>query len=612
MDEVAADEAFDADDGAGGPDDGGGDGVAPAAGAGQGWWRRRPARTRRLLGAAAAVLVSGVVAVVVGVTTAETDGSLGPHEARYSVTVDRAVTVDLGPLGSLVLDSPLPRPLGVRVVVGEIPGDLAAVAANPNLALAGDLDGYLQFFTAPDVALRTAALDLGADAARRTVLAWSLLLLLVAAGRLASPTLLRAEVREMLERPGVGLLVGAVALGATVVPVVAVGAQGNSEGREIPVLAGTPLADARVVGRLGDFIDAYGAVALDAVEQNDAFYAEAAANLAAAYEADPTPLAPTAPADEVDGETTTAPTEATAPTDATPPPGDVAVSAGVTPSPEEATPSSVVPTGEPEDLVTALLISDLHCNVGMTEVVGEAVRRSGARVVLNAGDTVIAGTSVEQFCVDALARAIPEEVPVVVADGNHDSELTAEQERAVGHVVLAGEPVVVAGVRILGDVEPTLTTVAEGTRLKGEETRAQVGERLARRACEARDADEPIDVLLVHNPRAGVAAMATGCVPLQLSGHMHSRMGPMAEGLGLLYISSSTAGAQAGKQTIGPLNGPAAMTVIRFDPVAHRPVDYRILTVGNDATVDLGPWETFPEPPAEVVEPDLGDPVPDY
>jgi len=209
------------------------------------------------------------------------------------VTVDRAITVDLGPLGSLVLESPLPWPLGVEVVVGAIPADLAAVTANPNLALAGDLDAYLQFFTRPDVAIRTASLDLVADAGRRTVLAWSLLLLLVAAARLASPRLLREDARVLLERPGVGLLVGAVVLGAAVVPVVAAGARGNTEGRVLPVLADTPLAQARVVGRLGDFIEGYGAVALDAVEQNDAFYATARSNLALAYALDPEPLGPT-------------------------------------------------------------------------------------------------------------------------------------------------------------------------------------------------------------------------------------------------------------------------------------------------------------------------------
>lgn len=560
-------------------------------GAPLGWWRRRSARTRRWVGTILAVAVCGVVAVVAGVTTASTAGSLGPHEARYAVTVDRAITVDLGPLGSLVLASPLPWPLGVEVVVGAIPADLAAATANPNLALAGDLDSYLQFFTRPDVAIRTASLDLMADAGRRTVLAWSLLLLLVAAARLASPALLREDARELLERPGVGLLVGAVALGAAVVPVVAAGARGNTEGRVLPVLAGTPLAQARVVGRLGDFIEGYGEVALDAVEQNDAFYAEARSNLALAYAIDPEPLGPT-PAPEDSPTSTSASTS-----------GDPAA-----PAADEA----AVPAGRPADWVTAVLISDLHCNVGMAEVVGEAVRRSGAQVVLNAGDTVIAGTAVEQFCVDALARAIPDGVPVVVADGNHDSEITTRQERAAGFEVLDGEPLVVAGLRILGDIEPTLTTVAEGARLKGDETRTEVGQRLARRACQARDDDEPVDVLLVHNPRAGVAALATGCVPLQLSGHMHTTIGPVPDGLGILYVSSSTAGAQAGKQTIGPLNGPASMTVVRLDPVAHRPVDYRLITVGTDARVDLGPWEAFPEPVAEPVEVDLGDPVPEY
>jgi hypothetical protein len=553
------------------------------------------------------VAVSGLVAAVVGMTTAAADASLGPHTARYEVSVDHAVTVDLGPLGSLVLDSPMPWPLGVEVVVGEIPADLASVGTSPGLALSGDLEGYLQFFTAPGVAVRSAALDLAADALGRTVLAWSLLLVLAAAARMASPRLLREDARRILERPGVGLLVGAVVLGVAAVPVLAAGARGNTEGRTSPVLAGTPLAGARIVGRLGDFVDTYGARAVAAVEENEEFYARATASLAAAYAADPEPLAPRVPA-------TLGPAQDVA---GVPAGGAGAPAAGGEGATDGATGGaspapSAAPTGGPEDLVTVLVVSDLHCNVGMAALVGDAVRLAGARAVLNAGDTVIAGTSVERFCVDALARAVPGGVPVVVADGNHDSATTSEQERAAGFIVLGGEPVVVEGVRILGDVEPTLTTVPDGTRLKGEETRDELAARLAGRACEALEADEPVDVLLVHNPRAGGAAMATGCVPLQLSGHLHRQIGPVPAGLGLLHVIPSTGGATAGRQTIGPLNAPGVLTVVRLDPIAHRPVDHRLVTVGTDASATLGPWLPYPEPAAEVTEVDLGADVPGY
>jgi hypothetical protein len=165
---------------------------------------------------------------------------------------------------------------------------------------------------------------------------------------------------------------------------------------------------------------------------------------------------------------------------------------------------------------------------------------------------------------------------------------------------------VVGGVRILGDSDPALTTVADPAQFKRDETRVQMAQRLAGVACDAEADGEPIDILLLHNPRAGVVPMTAGCVPVELSGHLHRRIGPVQQGLGVLYVSGSTAGATAGKQSIGPLNSAGVMTVIRFDPVAHRAVDLRVLTVETDASVVVGPWEEVPPRPDEAVEAELG------
>ncbi|MDR0626741.1 MAG: hypothetical protein LBG11_05690, partial [Bifidobacteriaceae bacterium] len=50
-------------------------------------------------------------ALFIGLTTARADYSFGPHEATYEVTIDSRVTLDLGPLGSVVMPSPLPTPV---------------------------------------------------------------------------------------------------------------------------------------------------------------------------------------------------------------------------------------------------------------------------------------------------------------------------------------------------------------------------------------------------------------------------------------------------------------------------------------------------------------------
>ena len=58
---------------------------SPDQGVERRWWPR-----------ALLVLGAVLVAVTFGISTASVESSLGPHEARYDVTTDDTVTVDLG------------------------------------------------------------------------------------------------------------------------------------------------------------------------------------------------------------------------------------------------------------------------------------------------------------------------------------------------------------------------------------------------------------------------------------------------------------------------------------------------------------------------------------
>ncbi|HLS74138.1 MAG TPA: serine/threonine protein phosphatase, partial [Actinomycetaceae bacterium] len=158
------------------------------------WWHRQTTRTRRIVRTTLALLVTGLLSAVAGVLTASTDSSLGPHAAHYSVTPQHQIVVDLGPLGQVLLDSPLPWPLGVEVVVHEIPVELTAVPTSPVTGLAGDLAAYTQVAAHPRAVVADAAGALIGDALGRTVLIWSSLLVVIAVGRLASRGLLRREV----------------------------------------------------------------------------------------------------------------------------------------------------------------------------------------------------------------------------------------------------------------------------------------------------------------------------------------------------------------------------------------------------------------------------------
>ena len=132
-----------------------------------------------------------VVALVFGISTASVESSLGPHEARYDVTTDDTITIDLGPLGTLRIDSPLPLTLGVHVTVQEIPASVTQLSQAKTLeALSGDLQSYLQFFSGPEATVQDVARALVVDAAvraaarvRALVGAWWLLRMLVGAAR---------------------------------------------------------------------------------------------------------------------------------------------------------------------------------------------------------------------------------------------------------------------------------------------------------------------------------------------------------------------------------------------------------------------------------------------
>ncbi|WP_159620532.1 metallophosphoesterase family protein [Ruania rhizosphaerae] len=568
--------------------------------------------TRRTIRASIAVLVAALVSVLIGVLTATYTGSLGPHAAQYSVRLNGEVRVDMGPLGALIIDSPLPLNLGADVIVKEIPAELTAPGASPVAGLTADLESYTQFLANPEAAIDDAVQGLVTDAVGRSVLFLSVLLVTVALGRLAAHGVLRDAVRSAWSRTGVPALSVTLTAVLVSVPVIELTRTSGGVGRTSTILAGTPLEDARITGRLATLVDHYGTYVVEAIDDNTSFYAAARENLLAAYAADPHPLAP----DPVDvaspgSDDSTDSTDSTGSSDD---PDGQDDPGG--PTPEIADPGDGEPASaeteaaapEPADesaVTTALLVSDLHCNIGMADVIGAAVTASESDLVLNAGDTVMGGTSVESYCINAFAAGIPEGVPVVVADGNHDSRTTTAQEEANGWIALQGDAVEVAGLRILGDTDPTLTSLGAPTRPQREETINAMGNRLARTACDLAEQGQGIDVLLVHSPYAGRQAAEAGCAAATISGHLHRQLGPRPLGWGVQYLSASSAGAGHGTPTIGPLNNPAVMTVLRFDTDTGLMTHYRLLTIGTDTSAEISEWRAWPELPPEYADVDV-------
>ncbi len=507
-----------------------------------------------------------LVAVWIGLTTASAVGSLGPHRATYEITASSSGVVDLGPLGTLEVDSPLPLRLGARVTVQEVPADVTSIGAPVTLeGLSADLDRYVQFFTSPLTFVQDAAGDVARAAALHTLLAFAVLGAAATGLYLLLGPVRRGELAQVVARRRRSTLAGAVVVVAVAGSVVATGPLGPDLTASRPassIFAGTPLEGARLTGRLAGIVDTYGAMALDAYRENEEFYAGAEDSLRTAWAAREEQSEEWARLLELS---------------------------------ERISPLQRVMLGDPDSLVTVLLVSDLHCNVGMAPVIATAVELSAAQVVLDAGDTTVNGTVVERYCVTAFMNAYRAggARDVVFAGGNHDSAVTAEQVRAAGGTVLAGEVVSVAGIDILGDADPFETRIGQGTRRVGDEGSTEAGERLADVAC-ARD--EPVDVLLVHSPAVGVPSLERGCAVAQISGHMHAWLGPQRLDLGVRLVSGSTAGAVSGQATVGPLGGTATIGVLRVSPEYGLVADYQKITVDRSGEAEVGWRMPFPLP----------------
>lgn len=585
-----------------------------------GWGGLKPA-TRRIIRATVTWVVSGIIAAVFGVLTANYTGSVGPHIAQYSTTLNDEITFGMGPLGSLIIDSPLPLHLGVDIQIEQIPDELtldsgAQISAGPDeavAALTADLASYTQFFSDPAEAIALATKGLVSDALARTILVWSILLTVVLLGRLAAHGVLRAAAASAWRRPGVAPVTVVLGLIAIVLPIVPATQGSSGAGSVSSVLAGTPLQDARITGRLGALVDHYGQVVIDEIDKNVEFYDAVVEGVNAAFDADPAPSAPIAPP--------LAMPTVSPPQDPETPGGEEGEGA----SPDDAgVQGAGDPGGKQEDLsepvsgltstptteakaaqdpMTIVVVSDLHCNIGMARVAGIVAERVDASLILDLGDDVIGGTSVEGFCITSFADSFAG-IPVVVAPGNHDSQETADQQRKQGWHVLSGEVIEVAGLRFLGDEDPTLTSLGAPTQLVADETIPERGHRLADLACAQDDADRRVDIFMMHNPRATEEVLKRGCVDQAFAGHFHRRIGPWQRGLGVQYLHTSSAGATLNKPTIGPLNGTAGISIITWDKANREPMAMRVLRAMPDTSVELSPWYAWPELPQEPVHVD--------
>lgn len=593
------------------------------------WWDARSVAFRKITRTLVLLLLTGAVSLLVGLSTATASSPVGPHEAEWSTTLNSRLTLDLGPLGTISHASPA-GPFGVDVVIGEIPGEFSSSQVDTDSlgqALSADGSSYLTLISRPELTVQAGLHSLVADGLRRAGLIESVILCLVAAGRLATRGRLRDTIRDGLSGTWVSPLIGVTAVVTVLGLLVPALRSDTVPGTRLDVLAHTPLAQARLSGRVADVVQAYGDQIVGRLESNRAFYAQVDANLAAAWQASQEVggvVDVTAASGAVDtaavreqadavaartGAATASPSPSpgaspgatTSPGAPTGPGASSSAAPGASPgaTPQEsATPA--LPTGAQAvaeyGRTTAVLTTDLHCNLDVIALAGRLDALSGAQLHLDDGDLTMTGSSPEQVCVDALTDAIPSGVARVATIGNHDSEATANQLRARGWTVTDGTVQSAAGLRILGDVDADRSP-AGGTYQRGSENSAQIGARLARTSCKA-GAD--VDVVLIHQPYTFGPLVSEGCAPLLLAGHLHQEKGMSVTQGDNTVVAQLISGAGKGGTSIGPVTQDAYLHVLSFDENGALR-GWRAVVIHSDASVTVGAWNGVPEPGSALV-----------
>jgi predicted phosphodiesterase len=196
---------------------------------------------------------------------------------------------------------------------------------------------------------------------------------------------------------------------------------------------------------------------------------------------------------------------------------------------------SAAVTGEierSEGEVVLLHVSDLHLNAVGLSLAQELARNFDVDAVIDTGDITSFGFQPEAGFVELLEGF---EMPYYVVPGNHDSlpvrRLLAESD-AVEY--LDGDVVEIAGVKVLGIGDPTVTALRQIPPERLDRTyRAQFP--LTRRLVRA----EQPDLLMVHSPVQ--ARPVIGDVPAVAAGHLHRTRLEILDGSVVAVVGSSGA-----------------------------------------------------------------------
>jgi predicted MPP superfamily phosphohydrolase len=238
--------------------------------------------------------------------------------------------------------------------------------------------------------------------------------------------------------------------------------------------------------------------------------------------------------------------------------------------------TSTLPAYTPDPTTIRVLhVADIHLNPASWTVIRSIADQFQVAVIVDAGDLTDHGSRAEARLVDSIGDL---GLPYVYVRGNHDSAVIEDAVRRQRNAhVLSGSVVEVAGLRFLGAGDPRFTP-DRSVEVPGEEAVLAMGEGLA---AEARLADPPPDVVVVHDPTA--AEPLDGLVPLVLAGHTHRRKTEVLPLGTRLFIQGTTGG--AGLRALEPRQPtPIACSVLYFDRLTRRLQAWDDVTLGGLGT----------------------------
>jgi hypothetical protein len=228
--------------------------------------------------------------------------------------------------------------------------------------------------------------------------------------------------------------------------------------------------------------------------------------------------------------------------------------------------------------------TDRHCNDGIDREIVDLGTLIRAQTLVSGGDDAFSGSfPFESGCTSDIAeRAKKARLRALFIGGNHDSPMTLADERKQGITVLQDDIVTQDGINFIGEADPRTSRYGQGLRPSSEAAQTKLllaqGKRIGAIACKAK---KPV-IAILHDKRAGDAALANGCgyVRAALDGHTHVEAGPVTSilpdgSIGEQFTGGSAGGAPNEQEadeanpfqhlTVGKLEHNAYMYVVSVD-----------------------------------------------